>query len=327
MTPASDQRPAEPDRCPFPRPFAPDFAECPTYQAATFAAADSRNQPLGSWLTCRHLVTGTGTDQRGRYYPRCSLGTRRDRLRWLAAVGPAELEVVRALQAEFDAFSTPYRQRLVELKAAELAAGHRRRMTIEMDGLLQEFLAAVEDFLSEREPRFGEVGLPAATVLELVDEWSRAWAGSDRLAQAPSASQGLESLPMAAQALLSTASGGSKNGTGDTAANVDADSTVYEDGILRVWRTVDPPGLAVEGAVDATNSTAFGEALALAAASTGDELHVDLNGLLFCDLGGLRALVGATRPAPGAARLSITGGSHHLGRAAEAAGWAGVLTA
>jgi hypothetical protein len=73
----------QPDRCPYSRPFPDDFADCPAYQAITFAAADSRNNPLGSWQTCRHLGTGRDNENRGRFFPRCELGTRDQRLQWL----------------------------------------------------------------------------------------------------------------------------------------------------------------------------------------------------------------------------------------------------
>jgi hypothetical protein len=71
------------DRCVYARPFPEDFADCPAYQAVTFTAADSRNKPLRTWWTCRHLGTGDDLENRGRFYPRCYLGNREQRLQWL----------------------------------------------------------------------------------------------------------------------------------------------------------------------------------------------------------------------------------------------------
>ncbi|TMD19653.1 MAG: hypothetical protein E6I99_15155 [Chloroflexi bacterium] len=68
------------DRCPYPRPFREDFAECPSYEPMNFDATDSRNKPLGSWPTCRHLTTGNDVENRGRFYPRCALGSPEQRL-------------------------------------------------------------------------------------------------------------------------------------------------------------------------------------------------------------------------------------------------------
>jgi hypothetical protein len=71
------------DRCVYPRPFPEQFAECPAYQAVSFIAFDTRNKPLGTWKTCRHLSTGNALESRGRFYPRCALGNREQRLQWL----------------------------------------------------------------------------------------------------------------------------------------------------------------------------------------------------------------------------------------------------
>lgn len=59
----------EPDRCPYPRPFPEDFADCPAYEAIRFIASDARNWPLRSWPTCRHLSTGHDVENRGRFFP------------------------------------------------------------------------------------------------------------------------------------------------------------------------------------------------------------------------------------------------------------------
>jgi hypothetical protein len=71
---------ARADRCPYPRPFPADFADCASFEPISFEAADSKDKPLGTWSTCRHLVTGTDVDNRGRFYPRCALGSPEQRL-------------------------------------------------------------------------------------------------------------------------------------------------------------------------------------------------------------------------------------------------------
>ena len=72
---------AKADRCPFPRPFPADFADCPSFEPMSFDATDSQDKPLGTWSTCRHLTTGTDVENRGRFYPRCALGSPEQRLR------------------------------------------------------------------------------------------------------------------------------------------------------------------------------------------------------------------------------------------------------
>jgi len=71
---------AKADRCPFPRPFPADFADCPSFEPMSFEATDSQDKPLGTWSTCRHLTTGSDVDNRGRFYPRCALGSPEQRL-------------------------------------------------------------------------------------------------------------------------------------------------------------------------------------------------------------------------------------------------------
>ena len=46
-------RPA--DECPYPKPFPPDFVDCPAYQATQMVTLDLSHRPLGSVMTCRHL--------------------------------------------------------------------------------------------------------------------------------------------------------------------------------------------------------------------------------------------------------------------------------
>jgi hypothetical protein len=116
---------ARPDRCPYSRGFTPEFAEspcCATFQAATFTVADLRHQPLRTTLTCAHLTVGNGVNNGGRFYPRCALGSADERLRWLATVGTARLEVVRSLEEVFEAEMAVRRDQLLDAKVGVLEA-------------------------------------------------------------------------------------------------------------------------------------------------------------------------------------------------------------
>jgi len=70
-------------------------------------------------------------------------------------------------------------------------------------------------------------------------------------------------------------------------------STVYDDGVLRITSTSDPPGLVLEGDIDESTYRGLVDALR---ASTHDraEVHVSLGGVGYCDLAGLRAIVRVT---------------------------------
>jgi ABC-type transporter Mla MlaB component len=68
---------------------------------------------------------------------------------------------------------------------------------------------------------------------------------------------------------------------------------VYDDGVLRITSTTNPPGLAISGEID--ESTYPGLLSALQRSADGRaEIHLSLGGLKYCDLAGLRAIVCAT---------------------------------
>jgi ABC-type transporter Mla MlaB component len=71
------------------------------------------------------------------------------------------------------------------------------------------------------------------------------------------------------------------------------DCAVYDDGVLRITNTDDPPGLAIAGEID--ESTYDGLIGALDKVAHGPaEVHVSLGGVSYCDLAGLRAIVSVT---------------------------------
>ena len=72
---------------------------------------------------------------------------------------------------------------------------------------------------------------------------------------------------------------------------------VLDDGTLRItWRTGEPPIMVLAGEVDETSYPGLAAALTGAAAQY-DEIHLDLAGLGYCDLAGLRAIVRLADPA------------------------------
>jgi ABC-type transporter Mla MlaB component len=78
-----------------------------------------------------------------------------------------------------------------------------------------------------------------------------------------------------------------------------SDCAVYDDGVLRITNTDDPPGLAIAGEID--ESTYEGLINALGKYARGpDEIHVSMGGVSYCDLAGLRAIVCVTGADSGA---------------------------
>ena len=77
------------------------------------------------------------------------------------------------------------------------------------------------------------------------------------------------------------------------------DCAVYDDGVLRITNTDDPPGLAIVGEID--ESTYDGLIGALGRFAHGPrEVHVSMGGVSYCDLAGLRAIVRVTGADDGA---------------------------
>ncbi len=78
-----------------------------------------------------------------------------------------------------------------------------------------------------------------------------------------------------------------------------SDCAVYDDGVLRITNTDDPPGLSIVGEID--ESTYDGLIGALGRLAHGpDEVHVSMGGVSYCDLAGLRAIVCVTGAGGGA---------------------------
>jgi ABC-type transporter Mla MlaB component len=65
---------------------------------------------------------------------------------------------------------------------------------------------------------------------------------------------------------------------------------VYDDGVLRITETHDPPGLALAGEIDEGTYRALLGTLRERAGGPG-EMHFNLGDVEYCDLAGLRAII------------------------------------
>ncbi len=91
-------RPA--DECPYPKPFPPEFTDCPAYQATQTVTSDLSDRPLGSLITCRHLEGRLMPDTNFRWYGACVVGNAEARVRWSNEVGMDRLNDISALRQE-----------------------------------------------------------------------------------------------------------------------------------------------------------------------------------------------------------------------------------
>ncbi|MGW2214118.1 STAS domain-containing protein [Nonomuraea sp. NPDC001684] len=105
--------------------------------------------------------------------------------------------------------------------------------------------------------------------------------------------------------------------TADT-AGIRAPDTAA-DPPLRITPLVDPAGLRIEGELDYATLPALTRALVSMA--SGGSLCVDLSGLAFCDVGGLRALVSAAAGMRDGQVLTLCSPSPQVRRLLQLTGW------
>jgi anti-anti-sigma factor len=104
---------------------------------------------------------------------------------------------------------------------------------------------------------------------------------------------------------------------------------VYEDGLLRIFRTGRGGRLALAGDVDASNVTRLARVLSAEARRPSGpsggtaSLHLELSGLEFMDVGGCRLLVHTAMAlfGDGERRLVLHGLAPHLRRVMRVVGW------
>ena len=94
---------------------------------------------------------------------------------------------------------------------------------------------------------------------------------------------------------------------------------IYADKQLVVTRTLEPYGLCFSGEIDITNSNAVPQSLSMAFVRSGD-MHLDVSGLIFCDISGIRSFVDAAEAMDGG-RLLLHGLPALLQKVMNVTGW------
>ena len=284
------------DRCHFGREFDRTSIDCPAFQRAQFIAATSYGKPLGTHVACAHLVVGElGTNQ---FYPRCALGSHAERVRWIAMMGPARLEVQRALGAEFERLYPDSLRKLIAAKAEALAEPPDRRTSRQaLAAVIREFVEEFGAFVSTHASRIAELGFSANDLTARAAIVLGEWQNSARLDLPRGDEQ--STLRAAEPTLLS-------------------DDTLVA-GALTISRSATPALLTFVGSIDQTNFDAVDAALRDAIA--GDAVvTIDLTAVTFCSVAGLRMLVRQAQ----AGRITLRGMQPHLQRALAAAGLSSV---
>ncbi|MEW9533643.1 MEDS domain-containing protein [Microbispora sp. NPDC049125] len=97
----------------------------------------------------------------------------------------------------------------------------------------------------------------------------------------------------------------------------------FAGAFLRIHRTGDPPGLRVEGEVDANSLDPLAEALTAAGRRCRGDVHVDLSGVSFIDLSGMRALVDTAQSLGSGRSLVLAQVPKHVHQLFKLIGWDG----
>jgi anti-anti-sigma factor len=99
--------------------------------------------------------------------------------------------------------------------------------------------------------------------------------------------------------------------------SVDPDP-IYIDALLRITRTFDRPGLRLSGEIDASNAASVAGVVA-AGPADGSDVHLDVSGVSFCDVDGIRVFV--SRAEALGRRVVLRGLSPDLERVMRLVGW------
>lgn len=96
----------------------------------------------------------------------------------------------------------------------------------------------------------------------------------------------------------------------------------FADAVLQIVRTFDPVGLSLLGELDASRHMVLDQALhAVLTASSGEEIHLDLAGLGFIDLGALNMLADVAARRSGTGPLVLDSMPVQLRTIMETVGW------
>jgi hypothetical protein len=175
------------DACPYPKPFAADFNDCPTYQTRHAVVVDSNDRPLRTIWSCRHMETKSVPGETGHYYGACQLGDAKGRQQWVHRIGVDRIRSIQLLRAEVMPIAQAYVDDMAALKTGQLEAHRsgtdqaeiRARMKERGQRYLQEF----ELFLGARTDLLESAGMPQPAVMQLARQWvdefvSDTWGGS-----------------------------------------------------------------------------------------------------------------------------------------------------
>jgi len=189
------------DECPFDRPFAVDFDQCPAYQPVLLEVLDSQEHSVGQIATCRHLSASHLPNQPG-FYARCGLGDAMQRTRWLTTAAGRGLLKVREIRTAF------YREAQAELRqliAARAASRSTPGSVHEQDRLRAAsdlVMAALAAFTQRRNAELTAAGVDPASLRRAFEATMQQGASRGTTTALTPSREVIAGYPMPVQAFL-----------------------------------------------------------------------------------------------------------------------------
>ncbi|MEO6795428.1 MAG: hypothetical protein ABI401_13635 [Candidatus Dormibacter sp.] len=163
------------DACPYPKPFGPEFNDCPSYQTRHALVLDASDQPLRTIWSCRHMGTKRVPGQKGHYYGACQLGDAAGRAAWVQRIGADRIRGIQRLRTEVMPIAQAYVDRMAVLKGQQLEAAREGADTEavreQMRAAGQLYLDDLDACLKQVEPLLQEAQMPREGVIQLARQW------------------------------------------------------------------------------------------------------------------------------------------------------------
>jgi hypothetical protein len=175
------------DACPYPKPFAADFNDCPTYQTRHAVVVDSNDKPLRTIWSCRHMETKRVPGETGHYYGACQLGDAKGRQQAVQRIGTDRIRNIQLLRADVMPIAQAFVDDMARLKSRQLAAAgasaDQAELLASMKERGQRYLREFELFLNARTDLLESAGMPQPAVMQLARQWvdefiAETWGGS-----------------------------------------------------------------------------------------------------------------------------------------------------
>jgi hypothetical protein len=133
---------------------------------------DSFGAPLSASWTCRNLEVGW--EAAGLAYPRCRLGSERERREWAARLGPRGVRL-KEVRRRLVAAVRPSLEAFIEAQRAHVGDVRRRA---EMDRLADRLVAELRAWVEAHAESVAEMRLDPATAAAILEEMVRGWQAS-----------------------------------------------------------------------------------------------------------------------------------------------------